>query len=336
MFLQNKRTAACALESPAYTAATLSSVDFNVRVSEDISYSPEIDEKRRRVMQGDFDYDTSVMGKQRCTASFTVMLAPGSATDATVEPAWSKLLQACGMKPIGWDSGSEVAVASAADGISWEPHSDYTHNPITLELEEIKEGASANRLITRIAGAMGNVKFSIGTVGEPIMMSFEFSGRLESIADRAYADRLTPNSLSTVVPPAVLATTVLINAVAQDLDKFEVDMANDIQEWGEPSQATGIKGFYVAMKDPVFTVDPTSKLLADEAVYTDWLAGNARAISVTTSGAVPITLSATKAQHITVGNGERNGATTSEKTLLLTRGTTANKTFQLLQGLTTT
>lgn len=335
MFAQSRRTAVCTLESPAYTAATLSSVDFNVRVEEDISYSPEIEEKRRRVMQGDFDFDTSVMGKQRCTASFSVYVSPGSATDATVIPAWSKLLQACGMKPIGWDNGSEVAVGSAVEGISWEPHIDYTHVPITLELEEIKEGASSNRLITRIAGAMGNVKFSIGTVGEPIMMHFEFSGRLESIADRAYASRMTPNGLSTVVPPAVLTTTVVINSVAQDLDKFEVDMGNDVQEWVDPVQATGVKGNYITMKEPIFTVDPTSKLLADEAVYTDWLAGTARAISVTTSGTVPITLSATKAQHTAVANGERNGAVTAEKTLLLTRGATANKTFQILQGATT-
>jgi len=334
MFLINKRTLAAELESPAYTAATLASADFNVRIKEDITYSPEIMEYRRRVMQGDLDFDSSVMGRQKGTISFTVDLAPAAAVNT--EPAWSKLLKACGLKAIGWNSGSEVAVGSAVEGISWEPHSDMTHTPITFEIEEIAEGASASRLITRFGGAMGNVKFGVNTVGEPVQMKFEFSGALLSMADRVYASRLQPTSLSTVVPPALLSATALISAVAQDCDKFEFDMGGDVQEWVDPSLSTGVKGFYIAGREgPMMTIDPTSKLLASEPVYTQWLAGTLVPVNIAMGGSVPLTFSATKGQHTVVSVGERNGAATFEKTYLLTRGATANKTFQLLQGATT-
>lgn len=333
MFLVNKTTIIAKLEATPYDVAgeTLADADFNVRIRSDVKYSVEIAEYRRKILDGTLDHLSSVMGRQTGSITFTVDMAPGS-TAITV-PEWSKLLQACGFKVIGWDNGAAVAVGSATDGISWVPHVDVTHTPITIEVHEQLEGASAAHLVTRLQGAMGNVTFAIGTVGEPVQMAFEFKGAFKSMVDLSFAGRLDPTSLSTVKPGAVLASTITANSVAQDLDSFEFNMNNDIQEWIDPARTTGNRGFYRAMFEPQMAVNPTLKQLATEPVYTEWLNATEIAVSVLVpNGSNPdITLSAPKAQRISVAIGDRNGARTNETNFLLCQNA-GNDTFEILQG----
>ena len=333
MFLTNKTTIIAKLEATPYDSSgeTLADADFNIRIRNDVSYGQEMDEYRRKYLEGTLDHDLSVIGRQRGTVSFTVDMAPGAAVNT--EPAWSKLLQGCGFKAIGWDAGGEVAVGSAVEGISWVPHTDITHTPITLEVVEQLEGASANMLVTRYQGMMGNVTFSIGTVGEPVQMNFEMSGAFISMSDRAFASRLDPTSLSTVKPGAVLAATVTCNSIAQDLDTFEFNMNNAIEEWIDPSRNTGIKGFYKSAYEPMLNLDPTLKQLGTEDHYTEWLNCTPCPVSVViANGSDPdITLSAPKAQRVGLEIGDRNGARTQGYQFLLTKNS-GNDVFEILQG----
>lgn len=333
MFLINKTTVIAALESPAYdvAGATLASANFNVRIKNDVSYSVEMDEYRRKYLEGTLDHDLSVPGRQRGTMSFTVDMAPGALVNS--EPEWSKLLQACGFKAIGWDGGAPVSVGAAVEGISWVPHVDVTHVPLTLEVVEQLEGPSADMLVTRFQGAMGEVTFSIGTVGEPVQMKFEFSGAFVSMTDRPFASRLNPTGLSTVKPGAVLSSIVTINSIAQDLDTFEFKMNNGIQEWIDPARSTGIKGFYRDSYEPMLTIDPTLKMLATEAVYTQWKNCTALAASILVGNASDpdITLSSPKAQRVALELGDRNGARTGATNFLLTKDA-GNDVFEVLQG----
>lgn len=334
MFLTNKTTIISKLEATPYDAAgeTLADADFNLRIRNDVSYNVEIAEYRRKILDGTLDPLLSVPGRQTGTASFVVDMAPGAFVDT--EPAWSKLLQACGFSVIGWDNGSPVAVGSAVEGISWNPHTDNTHVPVTLEVHEQLEGASADMLVTRFQGVMGNVTFTIGTVGEPVQMNFEFSGAFKSMVDLAFGLRLDPTSLSTVKPGAILGSTITVNGVAQDLDTFEFNMNNSIQEWTDPSRSTGNKGFYKDGFEPSLTLDPTLKQLSVEPVYTEWLACTPGAVSigVSSTGAPDITLSAPAAQRTNVDIGDRNGARLGVTTFLLTQGTAGNDVFEILQG----
>lgn len=324
MFLTNKTVVFGKQESPAYVAATMDSgmadADFNVRV-QDISYSIDIAEYRRKLADATLDYSESVMGKQQITVSFKVGLAPAPA--ANLEPQWSKLLESCAFKK----------TAHGATGISWVPHADNTHVPITLVIEEIEEGASPDGVKIVIGGAMGNVKFSVGTVGEPVNMEFEFTGKLYVIEDFASGNRIDPTTFSTIVEPPLLCATATINSVAQDFDTFEFDMANDVQVWTDPSDCTGLKGSYVAGREPVMTLDPTSKLLATEDWYGDLTSSTPtpRAISAALAVSPAMTLSAPKGQLVALSPGERNGARTNEKTLLLEKSS-GNDCFKVLQG----
>ncbi len=324
MFLTNKTVVFGKTESPAYVAATMESgmadADFNVRVKE-ISYSFDIAEYRRKLADGTLDFSESVMGKQQATISFNVGLAP--APSVASDPQWTKLLEACGFKK----------TAHSTTGISWVPHADNTHVPITLMIEEIEEGADPDGLKIVIGGAMGNVKFSVGTVGEPVIMQFEFTGKLYVVEDFASGARIDPTTFSTIVEPPLLCATATINSIAQDFDTFEFDMANDIQIWTDPSDCTGIKGAYVAGREPQMTLDPTCKLLATEDWYGDLTNSTPapRAISAALAVSPAMTLSAPKGQLVAVTPGERNGARTVEKTLLLEKDS-GNDVFEVLQG----
>ena len=178
---------------------------------------------------------------------------------------------------------------------------------------------------------MGEVSLMIGTVGEPVQAKFEFKGRLESITDRAFGSMLDPTSIQTVHPPAVLSSTVNVSGVAQDIDKFELKCGNDVQEWIDVGEATGVKGFYVAGHEPTLTLDPTSKLLASDGVYTQWLAATTTPITIDIDSPVAFQISVLAAQYIAAAPGERNGARTNDKTFLLTR-TDGNDSMEILQG----
>ena len=333
MFLTDKVNLIMALESPSYGVAgeDLVSDDFNVRVRE-LSYSPVIAEFRRKILNGHFDMSESVMGRQECSATFIVDLAPGATV--TTEPQYSKLLQACGLKVQGWSAGVPVAVGSAVSGISWVTHCEESHTPGTMEIVERNDGTSPSQLVTRLQGAMGNVKFAVGTVGEPILMSFEFKGAFISMVDRVFGSILDPTAQLSSVPPAVLSATATVGGRVQDFDKFEIDVGNDLQEWIDPSRFTGNNGFYIGGKESVMTVDPTTKLLATDPVYTDWINGTPGAVSIALATAVPLTLLAPQAQYIAVGKGDRNRARIDEKQFLLQTAVplVGNDTFELLQG----
>ena len=328
MFLTNKTTIIAAKEGTPYDVAgeTLTSTDFDIRIRNDVTYTLEMDEYRRKYLEGTLDHDLSVIGRQRGTFTFTVDMAPSATGSEDVPPPWSKLLQGCGFE-------EEI---HATFGVSWRPHSDFTHIPLTVHVVEQLEGASADMLVTRYQGVMGNVTFVIGTVGEPVQMNFDFSGVLISMEDLAFASRLVPTALSTVKPGAILGSTVTVGGVAQDIDTFEFNMNNSIQEHIDPSRGTGIRGFYKDAYEPQLTLDPTLKQISAEPVYTEWLACTPGVISVITAPAQTgpiITLSAPAAQRIALDIGDRNGARLAGTNFLLTKGAPAgNDVFEILQG----
>jgi len=331
MFLIDRENVFGKLESTPYTPETFAAganADFNVE-PDSLTYSQEIKEFQRKVLDGTLDSYDSVMGKQSGTVSFMIPLNPGAAA-ATI-PNWGKFLQACGYKNIGWDAGSEVAAASAVEGLSWVPHIDCTHIPMTIETVEINDSADPVQLVTRMGGCVGEVSFLFGEIGEPVQMQFEFKGKLISIADRAFASLVTQSGLSTVAPPAILGITVNVGGVVQELDKFEIKTGNSVQLYTYSPDDTGYKGAYIGSRETLLTIDPVSKLLATDPVYTRWKAGTTGALSVVIGTTPPITLSAPKAQYSTAGQGERDEARIIDKVFRL-HGSSGNDCFEILQG----
>jgi len=328
MFLTQRAFMAAKLESTPYTPSPPASVDFDIEV-ENLSWSEEIAEFQRKVADKTLDSYNSVMGKQSGTVTFMVPINPGSGV--TVQPAWSKFLQACGFKVVGWDSGAEVDVGSAVAGISWYLSQYFTHIPITIECAEMNHGASPSQLVTTLAGCMGNVEFMIGDTGEPIQMNFEFKGSLESIVDRAFGSILVRTGVSTVQPPAVLGATVTVGGTAQCMSKFSINVGNSVDLWTCAAESTGIRGAYIGSRETILTLDPIAELLATDPVYTQWLAGVTGAVVISLASTPALTFNAPVAQYSAKARGERDEAVTAEKTFRLHKSS-GDDSLELLQG----
>jgi len=321
------------LEGTPYTPETLANADFDIEV-QNLEYSAEIKEFQQKVLDGTLDSSVSIKGKQMGSCNFMTFMNPGSAVDE--EPKWSKYLQACGFKAIGWDNGSPVAVGAAVEGISWVPHADNTCIPMTMGVQERNCGASPSLLFTKMSGCMGEVSFLIGEIGEPVQMVFsDFKGALQSIADRPFGSILVPTGVNTTKAASVIGTSLTVNAIAQIYEKFEIKTGNTVSMKMLPSSSTGYEGAYIAKRgESTLTVDPYALLQAEDPVYADWLAGNTGAVStIISDGSNPsITISAPAAQYSTVGiGGDREGLRVNEKVFMLHKSS-GNDTFEILQG----
>jgi len=315
MFLTQKAFAIAKIEVASYTPVEGVAVDFDIEI-ENLEWSPEVAEFQRKLADGLLDTFNSVMGKQSCTVSFSSVLNPG-ATAATL-PKWDKFLLACGYKK----------TIHTTTGISWVIHSDNTHVPITLTCHEIDDGASPATLVTTVGGAMGNVEFMIGDVGEPIQIVFEFKGSLEDVTVGAV---IVPTGVSTVQPSAFLGATVTIGGLDQCISKFSFDTGNSIQLQTCPDELTGIRGAYVGSRETTLTIDPLGVLEATEDVYADWKNGVTGAVVVSLASTPALKISAPVAQKSTVARGERDEAVSSEQVFRLHK-LLGNDVLEILQG----
>lgn len=318
VFLSKRSYAVAKLESTPYTPETLTDNDFDIEV-EELSFSPEVEEFQRKVADGTLDTYNSVMGKQKGSFSFMTPLIPGSA--ANVSPAWSKFAEACGYKK----------TAHGATGISWVPHADNTHIPLTFEGIDINHGASPSQLMTRMGGCMGNMVLMFGNVGEPVQLRFEFQGSLLSIAKRIYANMLDPTGVSTIQPPATLGLCMRLGTFDQVLNKFELNTGNDVQPYTDPAENTGLKGFCVAGRDTLLNIDPLSDLPENDPVYTSLINGTTAALTFIIGSTPTLTISAPVCQYSAAPRGEREGAVTIEKALRLHKSS-GNDSCKILQG----
>jgi len=331
MFLVEKTGIIIGTETTPYTAETLTSADYNLGVR-DLTYSHEIAEYKRKILLHTLDQQRSVMGARTGKVGFKVDMYPAATPNA--EPAWSKLLQACGYKAVGWNNNTVVDVSAAVDGISWFPHADMTHSPVSILIEELEEGTSPDGLRLGFSGMVGEVSFSIGTVGEPVQANFEFQGAWPLIQDFIYANRLVPTNVSDITPPSVMGATALVNSINQDFDSFEIVTGNDIQLWKAPQASGGVVGAYIAGRSSTISIDPNAKLLSQVGFYSDWIGQTLRAIQITLSSAPALSFNMNKAQYISVAPDARNGARTHKMNFLLTGSAseTGNDSFEILQG----
>jgi len=327
MFLTQRAYVIAKLEGTAYTAESPGTTEFDIEV-ENTSYSHNIAEFQRKLADGTLDTYNSVIGMQSGQVSFSTVMNPGAAV--ATAPFWNKFLQACGYKAMGWDGGVEKTVALAVEGISWVPHADYTHIPITILIAEIDHDDPTKVLETKLSGCMGNVTFLIGDVGEPVQMNFEFQGNLVSVTDTV-TDAV--GTVSTVQPPAVLGATVDALGNSQCISKFEINTGNSINLWKCADASTGVKGAYIGSRESILTLDPIADLVANDDAINDWIAGTPGAISIELGSSPLLTLSAPAAQLNGVGRGERDEAVTFEKSFRLHKSATAgNDSFEILQG----
>ena len=242
-FITQRRMLGFKLESTPYSVETLADADFDLCAWE-IAYDADIAMMARKCAKGNFGKEVSISGKRKVTISFVLDLQEGA--DIATAPTSFKCFQACGMS----------LTTNATLGVHVDLDSDYSNVPATIEVVEKDEGTTADGVVVRGRGMMGNARLAINSIGEPTKAEFEFQGALDAIEKRLYAAMPEPTGFDTAVPDAVMGVTLSAFGDALTLDKVTIDLGNDVQTYTDPSQVGGVSGAHVVDRNPTVEVDP--------------------------------------------------------------------------------
>lgn len=283
--LVRKRCILAKIEAEEGTAETLTNADGGILVYEPKLVTPanwfERDFVRATLSRG-----PGVHGTRPLQLTFRTELR-GSGTVGAA-PDWGKYLQACGF--------DEDIVSSTS----------VTYHPISDAIPSLTMALYDDGVCFKGKGMRGNVRFT-GTIGEPVMMEFDFQGVLESVTDEATP---SPITFSSVVPVGMMGDNIFtIHGENPCYTTLDLDMTNTIALRQCANDAAGILSALITGRDPKGTVDPEMVLVSDHDLYGIWTSGAVGALSLSLTGAAGniVTLTVPQAQYRELTDAERNG-----------------------------
>ena len=234
-----------------------------------------------------------LMGQRSVKVSFKAELkGAGVAYSASIKPALSPYLRACGMTEV-------IDTTASAE--------KATYTPASTGIPALTIWVYEDGMIKKARGCRGTVKIS-GKVGEPIFAEFSFDGVFDSVVDGAM---ISPTFEATV-PPILMGTTLSLDAVTTMVaESFGIDLGNSLQMRGSMSAADGYLSCLLTDRKPTFNIDPEMTLVAAYDFIGKWKLATAVALSIGPVGPAGVynkfTLSAPKCVYGKVGSGDRSG-----------------------------
>jgi len=336
-YSSNLRILVGKLESVPGTMETLAASDFDVRVrGVEIAPTFEVDDEASKWARGDHAEDESIVGAKTAQVTFTVRAAVASAV--TAEPKWWKFAKGCGLASAAW--------ASAGYGLTPKKANDEI--TMTLWVYDIQRGGTGNAVCYQVAGAMGNMVLGAEGVGKPWLASFTYTGKLVGIVNVEAADVPSPYGLDTTCADRLLMDSCYVDAVAQKVSSFSLDLGNDIQPVYDQSDASGISHYGIVARKPRLSLNPLLTSIATDDIWTRIGAGSTGcpdtyACHLGDTGAnTKYSIMVPKAQLLTAGLANREGLVSWEQSYkLLANGVTGSiadanltpeVTFEILSG----
>ena len=207
---------------------------------------------------------------------------------AGVAPDYGEVLKACGM------SETIVAVTS----VTYKP-SDASD---VFTMAAYEDGVKYF-----IAGAMGNIKFSL-TGGGIGVGEFEMSGIYQRPADVA---QLASTSLDTTIPPAIKGASAFTwNAQNVICASAEFDIGQQVVLREDITKAKGYITAFIVDRKPVGNFTPEMIAVATYDFHADWEDNSERALIVGDIGGTAgnkYKFTVNKAQITKIGKGDREG-----------------------------
>lgn len=157
-----------------------------------------------------------------------------------------------------------------------------------------------------LKGGQGNLKISAKS-GEPAILEFLFKGGYVAPATDATPPTVT---LSTLVPPKFLSAALTIGGTSIVFTDFTLDLGGDLQPSVNANDAAGIRGYYIADRRIVATVNPEMEDPATIDFFANWRAGTVVALVWGPIGSVAgnkIDFAATSVQLRPPKVGDRGG-----------------------------
>lgn len=321
------------LETTPGTAETLASADFDTRIYE-VEASVEVsqDNEASKFASGDYAGDETIMGSQQMNINFRTRLTYSGAV--TTEPNFAKYLNGCGLKSIGWDAGSEVAVGSAVEGIGYVSRASSAGTSMTLYLVDVNNESTPIHTAWQVAGAMGNCVMTLED--KSVIINYSFTGK---VVDHVDITALALTSPDTTTGEKFLNSGFQIGLADRKISVFSFDLGNEINPVIKPQDATGFESFCITKRNPTFACNP---LAVKQATTDDWntlLTETKQAINLTIpSTSTNWTLSIPVAQLMPYSPTVREGFRAYEQTYRALRNAGSDAalqdedTFELLQG----
>ena len=168
----------------------------------------------------------------------------------------------------GSRSGATATTSSVASCAN--PTSSYT-------FESREDG-----IIKKIKGARGKFTLTIGRVGEPGRVNFEFQGSpIDPIDGNLFND--TNDGL---LPPKLLSAVFLIGAFTPKINSFEIQVENTLSPRTDVTDASGYLGVLISDRAISGSCDPEMTEVASKDWFGEWF-GDTKNSFRTTIGSTP-------------------------------------------------
>jgi len=275
-FLTSSQLFTFIMEStPGQYNPAVSATDVNIRFR-DVTFNTTVerDDENSKYQTGTwFGSDESIIGKKLSTASAKIKMAPGEYTPAAITSGapvhklnYGDLLRNCGLKEIG--VGTSATDDSAGIYIYYpdqsEAQSTASYSQIVFDAE------SATYQVSPMAGAMSNYTLAAEGVAQPWTLTMDIQGKAENVFNATSGvAKLAEQDIMRTVSDALRNTTVRLtnllttSATEVCVTSISCESGNVINQIECSNTESGINSYIITEINPVFTIDPLLKTLAD-------------------------------------------------------------------------
>lgn len=191
-------------------------------------------------------------------------------------------------------------------GLVFSPESRID-NMKTLTID-MWEGDNASGVRKRLSGCMGNFNIT-GEAGMRMMVEFTFNGKWNAPIDEALP---TPTYDHTTMIKFEGATFT-IGGEVPIVNTISFESNNEVVMREDATAAGGLEYYVITERAPICTLDPEANLVAEWAIYDQWLAKTEVAFSLLlTDGSANVTIAGPKFQWRNPASGDRGGKRTRE------------------------
>ena len=293
-FIDAFKTLGFRVETTPGTPLAIGDVDTFIRWY-NIKCSPELEEYKRQIANGDWSNVESIMGKRKVTLTASVDLDPG--VGVADPPKWMEVLRVCGFKRNDFTT----------TGTNFKDNPQYGNVTGTFWYQELQEGLAPSAVGIQISGAMGKAKFVSDDVGKPVRLDLEIMGVLNSIEDIPNANILDPvtSDFDAALPEAQLQVVFTLGIYEIQPSKWEIDTQAQIELETLLSAESGYKMAHMVAMNPVLKTDPYLSLHSEESWKALWFGNSTQILAIEIGNSLQILAPAV--QLIKLHNHEERG-----------------------------
>ena len=201
------------------------------------------------------------------------------------------------------------------------------YKPLSTEGSSYTVGVFNDGIRHRIQGARGNVSFA-GSTGQPVKMSFEFTGPFKDSTD----DPLLTPTYPALVPPAMLNANLSAHTDLLIVDSFEIATGNELSVRRSANDPAGAISTKITQRSMSGSIDPEVETIANHNFILKMTNNDEGLLDLTIGSTTGnrFRLQGPNCSYAGVSGGERGGISTYSMDLSLNETSVGDNDFRLL------